>query len=156
VEPIGSFTTFVNSLHASFSKYSEARCATHMFISSKLCIFHANSQHRAKEHMKRVFVVLLLAGCIAGCKEDEPNVPEQQKDNLVENRITYHNYKDSVTFHQVTRIFVHAQLVRVMDTTYTLPSPGNKTVLVEDADGNEKDTTVTIPYGISFNAKEVQ
>jgi hypothetical protein len=26
----------------------------------------------------------------------------------------------------------------------------------EDADGNEKDTTVAIPYGISFNAKEVK
>ncbi len=106
--------------------------------------------------MKRIFIVLLFAGCIAGCAEEEPNVPEQQKDNLVENRITYHNSKDSVTFHQVTRIFVHAQLVRVMDTTYTLPSLGNKTIRVEDADGNEKDTTVAIPYGISFNAKEAK
>jgi hypothetical protein len=106
--------------------------------------------------MKSVFIVLLLAGCIAGCEEDEPKVPAQQKDNLVENQMTYHNFKDSVTFHQVTRIFVHAQLVRVMDTTYTLPSPGNKTVSVEDADGNQKDTTVAIPYGISFNAKEVK
>ncbi len=106
--------------------------------------------------MKDIFLFLLVAGFIAGCSEEEPKIPEQQRDNLVENQLSYHNYKDSVSFHQVTRIFVHSQLVKVIDTSYALPSPGRKMVKVEDADGNEKDSTVTIPYGISFNAKEVK
>ena len=107
--------------------------------------------------MKNLYLLLLFSLFIAGCKEDEePKIPEQQKDNLVENQLSYHNYKDSVTFHQVTRIFVHAKLVKTIDTSYTLPSPGVKTIKVEDASGNEKDTSVGIPYGISFNAKEVK
>jgi hypothetical protein len=106
--------------------------------------------------MKNLFLFLLVAGFIAGCKEEEPKIPEQQKDNLVENQLSYHNYKDSVTFHQVTRIFVHSQLVKVMDTSYSLPTPGYKTIKVEDVNGNEKDSVVAVPYGISFNAKEVK
>ena len=106
--------------------------------------------------MKNLFLFLLFAGFIAGCQEEEPKIPEQQKDNLVENQLSYHNYKDSVTFHQITRIFVHSQLVKVIDTSYSLPSPGFKMIKVEDANGNEKDSVVTLPYGISFNAKEVK
>lgn len=106
--------------------------------------------------MKYLPILILAAACCAGCDEEEPKVPEHQKDNLVEQQITYHNLKDSVAFHQVTKIYVHSQLVRVIDTAYTLPSPGTKKVTIEDSDGNEKDTTVAIPYGISFNAKEVK
>ena len=105
--------------------------------------------------MKNIFLFLLLAVFLAGCgEEEEPKIPEQKKDNLVENQMSYHNYKDSVTFHQVTRIFVHSQLVKVIDTSYSLPSPGYKMIKVEDANGNEKDSMVAVPYGISFNAKE--
>ena len=106
--------------------------------------------------MKNLFLFLLLAGIIAGCQEEEPKIPEQQKDNLVENQLSYHNYKDSVSFHQVTKIFVHSQLIKIIDTSYSLPTPGYKVIKVEDSEGNEKDSTVAVPYGISFNAKEVK
>jgi hypothetical protein len=105
--------------------------------------------------MKKIFLLFLLAGFIAGCQEEEePKIPEQQKDNLVENQMTYHNYKDSVTFHQTTKIYVHSQLVKTNENTFTLPALGTKTIQVEDENGNKKDTVVAIPYGISFRAKE--
>ena len=105
--------------------------------------------------MKKIFLYFLLAGFFAGCQqEEESKIPEQQKDNLVEKQITYHNYKDSVTFHQTTKIFVHSQLVKVNESSFTLPALGNKTIQVEDGNGNKKDTVVAIPYGISFRAKE--
>ena len=105
--------------------------------------------------MKKLFLLFLFAGLLAGCRqEEEPKVPEQQKDNLVENQLTYHNYKDSVTFHQSTKIFVHSRLVKEIDSTYTLPALGKKIIQIEDEDGNKKDTVVAIPYGISFRAKE--
>jgi hypothetical protein len=105
--------------------------------------------------MKKIFLSFLLAGLLAGCQqEEEPKVPEQQKDNLVENQLTYHNYKDSVTFHQTTKIYVHSKLVKQIDSTYSLPALGIKTIQIEDENGNKKDTIVAIPYGISFRAKE--
>jgi hypothetical protein len=108
-----------------------------------------------KDNMKKIFLFFLLAGLLAGCQqEEEPKIPEQQKDNLVENQLTYHNYKDSVTFHQVTKIYIHSQLVKEIDSTYSLPALGKKTIQVEDENGNKKDTIVAIPYGISFRAKE--
>jgi len=63
-------------------------------------------------------------------------------------------YKDSVAFHQTTRIYVHSQLVKVNESSFTLPVLGNKTIQVEDENGNKKDSVVAIPYGISFRAKE--
>jgi hypothetical protein len=105
--------------------------------------------------MKKLFLFFLFTGLFAGCQqEEEPKIPEQQKDNLVENQLTYHNYKDSVTFHQTTKIYVHSQLVKVNESSYTLPALGTKTTQIEDEDGNKKDTVVAIPYGISFRAKE--
>jgi hypothetical protein len=104
--------------------------------------------------MKKLFLFLLFAGFLAGCQEEEPKIPEQQKDNLVENQITYHNYKDSVTFHQTTKIYVHSQLVKVNENSFTLPALGTKTIQIEDENGNKKDTVVAIPYGVSFRAKE--
>jgi hypothetical protein len=108
-----------------------------------------------KDNMKKIFLFFILAGLLAGCQqEEEPKIPEQQKDNLVENQITYHNYKDSVTFHQITKIYVHSQLVKENENFFTLPALGNKTIQVEDENGNKKDTIAAIPYGISFRAKE--
>ena len=105
--------------------------------------------------MKKLFLFFLLAGFLAGCQEEEePKAPEQQKDNLVENQITYHNHKDSVTFHQTTKIYVHSQLVKVNENSFTLPTLGTKSIQVEDENGNKKDTIVAIPYGVSFRAKE--
>jgi uncharacterized lipoprotein YehR (DUF1307 family) len=106
--------------------------------------------------MKSIFLFILFAVFIAGCggNEEEPKVSEPQKDNLVENHLTYHNYKDSVTFHQTTRIYVHSKLVDIKESTFSLPALGTKTIKIEDADGNEKDTVVGIPYGISFSTKE--
>ena len=111
---------------------------------------------KKKETMKSIFLFLLLAGFIAGCggNEEEPKVPEPKKDNLVESHLTYHNYKDSVTFRQTTNIYVNSKLVEVRETTFSLPALGTKTIKFEDANGNEKDTVVGIPYGISFSTKE--
>jgi hypothetical protein len=117
-----------------------------------ICLFLINTN---KVKMKKIYLLFLFVGFIAGCQEEEePKIPEQQKDNLVENQMTYHNYKDSVTFHQTTKIYVHSQLVKTNESTFTLPALGTKTIQVEDENGNKRDTVVAIPYGISFRAKE--